>query len=84
MTEDEGVAAEAWASDLILRLGFDATMATRALEQSAFSFPDALALLLNGNDVHRDRFAGKARFQRHTHVKKVARAQGCAREVVRG
>ena len=72
MVEDEVVAAETWASDVITQLGFDTAAATNALEQMAFSFPDALVLLLNGNDVRRHRFVGTARFHRQTHKSKVA------------
>ena len=51
MSDEENVVAETWAFDLILRLGFDADAATRALELSSFSFKDALVLLLNGTDI---------------------------------
>ena len=83
MSEDEDVAAETWASDLIQRLGFEATAATRALELSAFSFKDALVLLLNGNDIHRDRFVGKARFRRQAHARKVPSIKAADHDILR-
>ena len=69
--EEEAVAAEAWASDAIQRLGLDVVAATRALEDSAYSLHAALLLLLNGDDMERVRFDGGARFRRHMFTRKV-------------
>jgi len=60
-------AGKDWAANA----GFDVHSTTRALEESKFSFPDALVLLLNGNDPRRNSFCANSRFRRHTARKKV-------------
>ena len=83
MSDEENVVAETWAFDLILRLGFDADAATRALELSSFSFKDALVLLLNGNDIQRDRFVGNARFKRQANARKVPSIKTAKLDILR-
>ena len=48
-----GEAEQFEAAEAFLQLGFSETAATRALEETNFSFPKTLQLLLYGNDVVR-------------------------------
>ena len=50
-------------------LGFKAEDITAALEQTSFSFPNVLALLLNGMDEQRTKYDAQLRFRRHVSQK---------------